>query len=369
MAVKKRGDRWHIDVTVTSPNGSKKRIRRKAPVNTKRAALMEEQRLIAEAMNASSISTPSEPEPPSEPERRYRDHAVEFLKLYAERKNKFSEIVTKESILRVHLVPAFGHLGLSEIDDLRIDQYAAAKTKAGLNPKTVNNTLTVLRKSLVVAKRWKRIETVPEIEWCKTEKPKFDFLDFEEAARLLQAADEEWRPMLLTAVRTGLRLGELRALRWEDVDLVTRRLVVNQGIARGVISSPKNGRTREVQLSPQLVEILGHHRHLRGEYVFCQPSGRILTKNGCKAPLKRACRLAGLRQVGWHMLRHSFASHLAMRGVPIKIIQELMGHATLEMTLRYSHLSPEVKDEAVALLDDPAESSSHKWVTKSRKPS
>jgi site-specific recombinase XerD len=67
----------------------------------------------------------------------------------------------------------------------------------------------------------------------------------------------------------------------------------------------------------------------------------MLDKAGCKWGLWRACKRAGLRRVGWHGLRHSFASHLVMRGVPLKAVQELLGHATIEMTMRYSHLSPE----------------------------
>lgn len=67
--------------------------------------------------------------------------------------------------------------------------------------------------------------------------------------------------------------------------------------------------------------------------------------------IEHACRKAGLRQVGWHALRHTFASHLAMRGAPLKAIQELLGHATIQMTMRYAHLSPDVSREAVRLLD------------------
>jgi len=91
----------------------------------------------------------------------------------------------------------------------------------------------------------------------------------------------------------------------------------------------------------------------RGELVFAKEDGRMLTQGDCKHPLRRACRVAGIRQVSWHVLRHSFASHLAMRGVALKAVQELLGHSTMEMTMRYAHLSPDVRRDAVRLLDQP----------------
>jgi integrase len=118
------------------------------------------------------------------------------------------------------------------------------------------------------------------------------------------------------------------------------------------VGTPKNGRSREVPLSDDAVAALRSlPSRFPGGQVFAQPDGRMLTKGECKHPLWRACRKAGLRQVGWHVLRHSFASHLAMRGVAIKAIQELLGHGTLEMTMRYAHLSPDVRRDAVRLLD------------------
>jgi site-specific recombinase XerD len=77
----------------------------------------------------------------------------------------------------------------------------------------------------------------------------------------------------------------------------------------------------------------------------------MLGKAESKWPLWRACKRAGLRRIGWHVLRHSFASHLAMRGVPLKAVQELLGHAAIEMTMRYAHLAPAVKRDAVAQLE------------------
>jgi integrase len=77
----------------------------------------------------------------------------------------------------------------------------------------------------------------------------------------------------------------------------------------------------------------------------------MLTKGATKAPLANALKRAGLRHIGWHALRHTFASQLVMRGAPIKAVQELLGHSTIEMTMRYSHLSPDARRDAVRLLD------------------
>jgi DNA-binding XRE family transcriptional regulator len=77
----------------------------------------------------------------------------------------------------------------------------------------------------------------------------------------------------------------------------------------------------------------------------------MFRKNECKHPISRACKKAGLRQISWHVLRHTFASHLVLRGAAMKVVQELLGHATIEMTNRNSHLSPEVPRDAVKLVE------------------
>jgi integrase len=194
---------------------------------------------------------------------------------------------------------------------------------------------------------------VPEVEWLKAARPDFDFLTFEEAAKLVASADDEWRAMVLVALRTGLRQGELLALRWSDVDLKAGRLVVRQNVVRGIIGTPKSGKPREVALSNDALVALKEHRHLRGPIVLCDATGCMLKKSECKHPLWRASKRAGLRRVGWHVLRHTFASHLAMKGAPLKVVQELLGHSTIQMTMRYAHLAPEVARDAVKLLDMP----------------
>jgi len=92
----------------------------------------------------------------------------------------------------------------------------------------------------------------------------------------------------------------------------------------------------------------------RSLLVFSDSQGKMLTKGGTKAPLENALKRAGLRHIGWHALRHTFASHLVMRGAPIKAVQELLGHSTIEMTMRYSHLSPDARRDAVRMLGETA---------------
>ena len=157
--------------------------------------------------------------------------------------------------------------------------------------------------------------------------------------------------MITVALKTGLRQGELLALAWDDVDLVAGRLVVSRNLSRGEITTPKNGKTREIPLGDDVLSALKRHRHLRGDVVFCTPAGSMFTKGESKHPLWRACKRAGLRRIGWHVLRHTFASHLVMRKAPIKAVQELMGHFSVTMTERYAHLSPDVRKDAVRLLD------------------
>ena len=165
--------------------------------------------------------------------------------------------------------------------------------------------------------------------------------------------------MMVVAIKTGLRQGELLGLQWDDVDLVAGRLVVRRAVSRGRLSTPKSGKSREVPLSPNAVLALKQHRHLRGEFVFCNPDGSRLTKGRCKWPLWRVCKRAGLRRIGWHFLRHTFASHLVMNGEPLKAVQELLGHSTISMTEQYAHLSPDVRRDAVTRLDRQRPHSGH----------
>jgi integrase len=102
------------------------------------------------------------------------------------------------------------------------------------------------------------------------------FLSFEEAERLVGQAAAEWRTFIIVALKTGLRVGELLALKWEDVDVVAGQLVVRRTLWHAQEGPPKGGRNRKVPLSDEAAAALKAHRHLKGPYVFCEADGRRL---------------------------------------------------------------------------------------------
>src|SRR5262249_21687739 len=141
---------------------------------------------------------------------------------------KPSMLAQKTRILKNHLLPAFGKLKLDQITPAAIDAYKASKLEEVLNPGTINNHLMVLSAVLSLAIADEVISKKPKIKRLRVTKATPEFLDFDEANQFLAATDPEWLPMVTTALKTGLRIGELRALKWEDVDLVTGQLHVRR---------------------------------------------------------------------------------------------------------------------------------------------
>ncbi len=157
----------------------------------------------------------------------------------------------------------------------------------------------------------------------------------------------------LDVARAGLRAGEIRALAWTDVNFPSRVLTVRRTDYRGNLGSPKSGRLRTIPMTDELTAALKAHRHLNGEVVFCDANGQRLSRGALDWILKKICRRASIRWIKWHGLRHTFCSHLAMRGAPARAIQELAGHASLMTTQRYMHLTPGAGRAAIDLLGQP----------------
>jgi integrase len=147
--------------------------------------------------------------------------------------------------------------------------------------------------------------------------------------------------------------GEFLGLEWTDLDFKRGVIHVQRSEWQGHVTAPKGGRGRRVPMTGALTAALLAHRHLRGPRVLYADDGGVPTPKIVRMWMERAQRRAGLPvKGGVHVLRHSFCSHLAMRGAPAKAIQELAGHANLTTTMRYMHLSPGAKDAAIRLLDE-----------------
>jgi integrase len=341
---------WLVDVDFEHADGTRTRVRKRSPVQTRKGAEAYEKQ-VRDQLLAGTYGRNKEDSKEAQPVL-FGAFADEVLRDYSVNHNKPSTVKFKRVIIENHLKPAFGQKALGEIVVRDIEGFVAMHKASGAAAMTINNYLIVLRRILSLAVEYGLLEKVPKVRKLKLGEQKFDFLSFEEAARLLDAAkaEPEWGTMILLALKTGLRQGELLALQWADVDLEAGRMVVRRSVWEGHETTPKSHKPREIPLSIA-GEVLAEHKHVRGAYVFCDKDGERLNKQQCRRPLTRALQRAGLRHIGWHGLRHTFASHLVMRGVPLPAVKELLGHSTITVTMRYAHLSPQAKNSAIALLD------------------
>ena len=275
---------------------------------------------------------------------------------YVKINNKLSEIRGKRSILDVYLIPFFGKLNLDKITSYEIEKFKAERQKQGLSNKYINNQLCVLSKSLSTAEEWGLLEKRPKIKHLKVAPQKFDFLSIEESKNLLAQADDGFlRDMILFDLHTGLRFGELIALTYSDVNFEKNVLTVSKSVSRGYLGSPKNNKLRYIPLSNELIQMLERKKlgKDKDDLIFPNAVGKFLIQERCRNWLHQLCKKTGLRQIGWHTLRHTFASHLEGNGISMRTIQELMGHIDTNTTLRYAHLSPLVLREAIRTLEKP----------------
>ena len=274
-------EKWMIHIEHTWPDGRKQTLRKVSPVQTKRGAEQYERELRSQLLSGDSKGGRKQQTPTLE------GFAEEFLAHQATL-NKPSEMNNKRMILRRHLLPAFGKLRLDAIDERAIDAYKVKKLAAGsvagkpLAPQTVNKHIKVLGRILRIARKWKLIREIPETSLLKERKPDFDFLDFEESEALIAAVAQHapaWSPFVVVAMRTGLRIGELVALRWrEDVDLERRRLTVHRSYhPLNGFSTTKNDKVREIPLTWDATEALREQwSRVGGELVFPGQDGEVL---------------------------------------------------------------------------------------------
>jgi integrase len=283
------------------------------------------------------------------------EFALRFMESYVKaNRQKPSTVASKQAILDGKLLPLLGTRRLDEIGEEDVQRIKAELKEK--KPKTVNNVLTVLSKLLKVAVKWRVIPAMPvQIELLKFDQPEVEFYEFEQYQQLVEAAEKLDRRTLLTVLLAGdagLRTGEIIALEWTDVDFKRGLITVSKSEWKDQVTLPKGGRARRLPMTKKLAAVLQAHRHLRGPRVLYRDNGTSTSKQTLSTWMISAQRRAGLKATGnKHMLRHTFCSHLAMRGATLIAIKELAGHRSIRTTMRYMHLSPSHKEKAIELLD------------------
>jgi integrase len=279
------------------------------------------------------------------------------------------------NLVNNHIKPVLGGLKLKKLNSAHIQNFYRDRLDAGLSGSTVHKMHDILRRGLAQAVKW---HLVPRnvAEAAKPPRPaskEMQALSADEARKLLEVAgDARLEALYVLAIHTGMRQGELLALRWQDVDLENAVASVRRTLTRSggkvVFGEPKTNKSRRsIRLTPQAVEALRAHlkRQLRdieilGDryqdqgLVFTTDTGAPINPSNLRqrsfAPLLKR---AGLPHMRFHDLQHTCATLLLSRGVHPKFVQELLGHATIAITLdTYSHVMPSMGDATAKAMED-----------------
>jgi integrase len=274
----------------------------------------------------------------------------EFADEYIERHSKVNNKAWRKSDLNnIHILKQyFSQKLLSEITPFLVDKFKGDRSRhiirdRMIKPATVNRNLQCLKSMFNKAIVWERYSgenPVKSVKLFKENNKRTRFLEKEEIVRLLSNCQSHLRPIVVVALNTGMRRGEILNLKWQHVDF--KRNIIH-------LYNTKNGEKREIPINEpvsMLLTELGKYKY--GEYVFAHKSGipyTNVTKSFCTALNK-----SGIKDFKFHDLRHCFGSHLVMSGIDLNTVRELLGHKSISMTLRYSHLSPDAKKRAVDVL-------------------
>ena len=238
-----------------------------------------------------------------------------------------------------HLLPKFGTVTMSQISICAADEYKKVRLNEKASNGTINRERSFLKAILNRAVKWGVIEKNPiqSMESLPEEHLFNRYLSVDETLSLIKSCEDHIRPMIVTAVYTGLRWGDVRNLRWDEVDAVNSIIIL------------KTSKTSELVYplpDPVKNELLQIHRN-GSSYVFVNPETGKPWAN-LRTAFKKAKKKAGItRPFRFHDLRHSFASNLVMAGQDLKTVQELLGHKCITTTLRYVHLNIAHKKKAV----------------------
>ncbi len=270
-----------------------------------------------------------------------------------------------------YIVPAIGHMKLKKLTPAHVQGLYRSMLDRGLSTRTVQYTHAVLRRAMKQATRWGMIPRNPcdDADAPKVQREEIRPLDQEQTRRLLRAAEgERHEALYVLAVHTGMRPGELLALKWRDIDFEGARLKVNRALSDGEFTPPKRAKSRRsIDLTAGSVDALRAHRkrqlgemmqraELWQDYGLVFPSsvGTPLSHRNVVRSFKGVLNRAGLpASVRLYDLRHTCATLLLCRNVHPKYVQELLGHASIALTLdTYSHVLPGMRGGAASAMED-----------------
>lgn len=240
----------------------------------------------------------------------------------------------------------FEGLMLMEITPAKISDYKSLRIKAGVKPSTISRELEVLRHALNLAIQWEWIETSP-FSKIKLDRPKNEierWITPEEEKRLLDSSTPQLKEIIIFALNTGMRQDEILSLQWSQVDLFRRNVT---------LLITKNKEKRTIPINQTVLDILKSKskiRHISG-YVFTSQAGIKIIASNLLRVYYDARKKAGLEDVRFHDLRHTFATRLVQAGVDLYIVAKLLGHKDIRMTQRYAHHNTESLRHGVDILD------------------
>lgn len=343
--------RWRYQFRLELPTGKWVRKSGSAPKkhNTEAAAIKAEREHMAKLLRPGAASDGSEEGMPT-----FEEFAGVYMKQGTLDQSP-SEVEGKEQKLDKLLLEQLGELKLDQIGKLQLDALRALLLKT-LAPKTVNNYLATVSAILSYAVEAEVLKAAPRVKLLKVPKQPFEVYSDPELNQLLREAQGD--PMLTCALLlgcdAGLRAGEIRAL--HKVNIGNGQLEIMHSCYNGKLKAPKSGISRVVPMTPRLQAAVQVAMQLhQGDRVLTRMAaegadGRARCRNGLNWT-KESMRRVKLPK-GWHALRHTFCTRLAMRGIPVTLIQALAGHSDIRVTQRYMHAAPTALAPAVYVLDD-----------------
>ncbi|MBU1181375.1 MAG: tyrosine-type recombinase/integrase [Proteobacteria bacterium] len=269
-----------------------------------------------------------------------------FVEMFIEDYSKVNKTSWRDDEIRLGKWAEFlGNVRLQDVTPVEIERFKTKRLTDGVSKSTVNRYLAILKRLYNIAIEWgyakenpvRRIKFYSEAD-CMKER----ILTAEEEDRLLEAASAHLKPILIVALNTGMRRGEILKLTWDRVDIEKEQIFINK---------TKSGKPRIVDMNSTLISLFTQlrSRDAAGGYVFLNPkTGKPFNK--VQKSFDGACERTGIQDLRFHDLRHTFASRLIAAGVDLIRVKELLGHSTVRITERYTHASREDKKKAVELL-------------------